>query len=320
MTTFALFETFSRLRVLVIGDAMIDRYIYGAVTRISPEAPVPIVLRQRTDEHPGGAANVALNLRSLGAQVNLVSVFGDDGIDELRYLLSLKEIGHQSIISDDKRPATIKTRIMAGRQQLLRIDSESTTDISPSQEALLILAVEQHLKKGCDAIILQDYNKGVLTENVITEVMAMAQKYGCMTTVDPKFNHFFDYKGATLFKPNLKETRDALKIDISPDQVSLTEVSSQLRQKINCQHVMITLSERGIFYDDGQSIGILPTLTREIADVSGAGDTVISVATLALAVGLPMQQVTHIANVAASLVCKLPGVVAVDKQALIKLL
>ena len=305
------------MRVLVVGDAMIDRYIYGAGTRISPEAPVPIVFRQRTDEHPGGAANVALNLRSLGAEVSLVSVFGADGADDLIRLLAAKNIGHQSILRDISRPATIKTRIMAGRQQLLRIDSETTEPISPQLEEALVQAVERHAKAGCEAIILQDYNKGVLTQHVIAEVMALAQKYGCLTAVDPKFDHFFAYKSATLFKPNLKETRDALKIDIRPEEAQLAQVSRILRQQIGCQNVMITLSERGIFHDDGNNTGILPTQARDIVDVSGAGDTVISVATLALAAGLPMHQVSQMANIAASLVCKVPGVVAVQKDALI---
>ena len=299
---------------------MIDRYIYGTVTRISPEAPVPIVLKQRTEEHPGGAANVALNLRALGAEVHLVSVVGTDDAGDLVRLLSSNGIGHQSLVLDKDRPTTIKTRIMAGKQQLLRIDSETNSPISEDIEAALLAKIAKLAQKGCDAIILQDYNKGVLTENIIGGTMDLARQLGCLTAVDPKFDNFFSYTGATLFKPNLKETRDALKINIMPNEHDLAKVSSQLRDKIRCQNVMITLSELGIFYDDDIQNGILPTQARHIADVSGAGDTVISVATLALAAGLQMRDVAHIANMAASLVCKSPGVVAVDRAELFRTL
>jgi rfaE bifunctional protein kinase chain/domain len=208
-------------------------------------------------------------------------------------------------------------RIMAGKQQLLRVDTERTDPIGEDIATRLTEeSIGRLLDTGIDAVILQDYNKGVLTEAVIEAVMRKCKATHTLVAVDPKFDNFFAYRGATLFKPNLKETREALNIHIEPEADSLLKAADLLREKLGCRDVMITLSEKGIFYQSGHETDIVATRARTIADVSGAGDTVISVATLALAAGMSLGAAARLANMAAGLVCEQPGVVAVDAERL----
>ena len=312
-------NAFANLKIVVVGDVMIDAYLEGKVSRISPEAPVPIVNFTNKENRLGGAANVALNLVSLGAKAMICSVIGEDTEgEELITLFEKHGIDSSGLVSSENRMTTVKTRVVGNNQQLLRVDREQTHDITAKEELLLLEKIETILLGGCDAIILQDYNKGVLTENLIQRIIALAKANNVITTVDPKLKNFLNYKGVTLFKPNLKELREGLGIsELNPkDKLALENAIAALQEKIEAKNVFITLSENGVFmYGDNQKI-YNPAHRRNIADVSGAGDTVISVATLALAASLDLGQVAAIANLAGGIVCEYPGVVAIDRERL----
>jgi rfaE bifunctional protein kinase chain/domain len=312
-------NAFANLKIVVVGDVMIDAYLEGKVNRISPEAPVPIVNFTNKENRLGGAANVALNLVSLGAKAMICSVIGKDSEgEELITLFEKHGIDSSGLVSSENRMTTVKTRVVGNNQQLLRVDREQTHDIAAKEELLLLEKIETILLGGCDAIILQDYNKGVLTENLIQRIIALANVNNVITTVDPKLKNFLNYKDVTLFKPNLKELREGLGIsELNPkDKLALENAIATLQEKIDAKNVFITLSENGVFmYGDNQKIHH-PAHRRNIADVSGAGDTVISVATLALAAGLDLGQVAAIANLAGGIVCEYPGVVAIDRERL----
>ena len=315
-------ENFKKLNVLIVGDVMIDRYVYGKVTRISPEAPVPVVEFQKQEDRLGGAANVALNIKALGATPYLYSVVGDDteGVlfEKLMHDLDLPTDG---IIKSGDRKTTVKTRIVSGTQQMLRIDSENTHDLSEDIQDIFLNNVNDILKnKTIHVVIFQDYNKGVLTSKSIAGVMAEAVLRQISTVVDPKKNHFLDYKNVTLFKPNLKEIRDAVDFEVKADLASLQKAADYLREHLGQQFTMITLSEKGLYLEEnteGVSIHkIYPTETRTIADVSGAGDTVISVAALGLALALDRDIIAILSNLAGGQVCEMAGVVPVNTEKL----
>ena len=310
-----IFKKFNDLRVLVLGDVMIDRYWTGKVERISPEAPVPVVNLMSTENRLGGAANVALNLQALGATPLLFSVVGDDKEgDDFLTILAEKQLATTGIFRSAERQTTVKSRVIAGNQHLLRIDAEDQHDLS-AKEATKLWETLQTLFKSqrFDAILLQDYNKGVLTQSVIHIAMVMAKQHGIPTVVDPKFKNFWAYKNATLFKPNLKEIEAALQRKITPTLENLTAAAAEIRKKLSNQYNLITLSEKGIFVDDGTQAFIIPTQPRAIADVCGAGDTVVSVAALGLALSLDIQLIAAMANIAGGQVCEKIGVVTVDK-------
>lgn len=305
--------------ILIVGDVMIDRYLTGSVNRISPEAPVPVVLQQGMEDRLGGAANVALNIRALGSTPVLCSVIGNDeaGRALKNRILPENNIDSDGMVFSSTRRTTVKTRILGNHQQMLRIDSEDTDDLNADEQAALLdriraLVVSRPVK----AIILQDYNKGVLTETVIKQIVEVAQKAGILTTVDPKRANFFAYQGVDLFKPNLKEIRDSLPFAVQTNTESLEQASAFLRERLENRLTMITLSEKGLFLDDAINARLYPTIPRNIADVSGAGDTVISIATLALAAGLPMEVIATLSNLAGGQVCEFPGVVPVDRAIL----
>ena len=313
-----IFKKFNDLRVLVIGDVMIDRYLTGRVERISPEAPVPVVNLLNTENRLGGAANVALNLKALGATPVLCSVIGDDeeGANFLQ-ILKENELAADGIFQSDERKTTVKSRVIAGNQHLLRMDSENIHDLSAKEAAKLWDGLQDLFKnQQIDVLLLQDYNKGVLTKSVIHIAMAMAQQYDVPTIVDPKFANFFAYQNVTLFKPNLKEIEAALQRKITPDVDNLKQAALEIRQKLKNKYSLITLSEKGVFVDDGEEAVIIPTHPRSIADVCGAGDTVVSVAALGLALGLDIQLIAKMANLAGGQVCEKIGVATVDKVAL----
>jgi D-glycero-beta-D-manno-heptose-7-phosphate kinase len=307
-------------KVLILGDVMLDRYLTGSVSRISPEAPVPIVLHGETEDRLGGAANVALNIRALGSAPVLCSVVGRDADgDVFSNILRDLEIAPEGIVSSDARCTTVKTRILGNNQQMLRIDREQSFDLTDTETAGLLARVEHLLAGGnVEALIFQDYNKGVLTPTVIEKTIALAQKHGIPTAVDPKKHNFFAYRGVDLFKPNLKEIRDSAPFAVQPDTHSLQQASDFLRAQLQHRRTMITLSEKGLFYDaDTSGPGrIYPTIPRNVADVSGAGDTVISVAALGLAAGFSNDLIAVLSNLAGGQVCEFPGVVPVDRSIL----
>lgn len=311
---------FTNKRILVIGDVMIDAYMLGSVNRVSPEAPVPIVSLKKEEERLGGAANVAINLVALGAQVTLCSVVGNDKSGLLLIdLLKEHSISDKGIVLSNERTTTVKTRVIGNNQHLLRIDAEETDDITKSEEEILLAKVESILFEGVDAIIFEDYNKGVLTECVIQDVVKLANEKQVITTVDPKHKNFYAYKNVTLFKPNLKELKEGVNKQFTFKDSELFEEAIQyLESQLNNQISFVTLSEHGVYIKDAIASHHIPAHIRNIADVSGAGDTVIAVATLCLTSGLSIKEVAEIANLAGGLVCEKSGVVSIDKDQLIK--
>ena len=311
----SLLQKIENLNVLIVGDVMIDRYLTGSVSRISPEAPVPVVLHQNTEDRLGGAANVALNVQSLSSNAYLCSVIGDDE-DGVKFLEKLDacQLHRMGIHVSANRRTTVKTRILGNHQQMLRIDREDTHDIDSDEAQKLLSKIISILDQASiTVIILQDYNKGVLTEWLIQNVISEAKKRGIFTAVDPKKGNFFAFKAVNLFKPNLKEVRESIPFPISTEEASLQKASDFLREKLGNQYNMLTLSEKGLFLDGGTGGKRYPTIARIIADVSGAGDTVISVAAMCLAVGLDLETVAMLSNLAGGQVCELPGVVPIDR-------
>jgi rfaE bifunctional protein kinase chain/domain len=313
-----IFNEFGQKRILVIGDVMIDAYVRGSVTRVSPEAPVPIVNLSKSEERLGGAANVALNLQALGAEPILCSLIGDDsGGVGLLNLLSYRNLSSEGIVKSSDRKTTIKTRVIGNNQHLLRIDEEELTSLSKEQEDQLIAKVASMIT-NVDAVIFEDYNKGVLTPRVIKEVIALANENEVITTVDPKKDNFFAYQNVTLFKPNLKELKEGLNVDfdIETNRSAFEDAIDSLEDQLSNTLSFVTLSEHGVFIKSKTERTYIPAHIRNIADVSGAGDTVISVATLCLAVGLEPKEVAEIANLAGGLVCEVSGVVPINKEQL----
>ena len=315
-----IFDSFNAMKVAIVGDVMLDSYVMGKVHRMSPEAPVPVLLLDKEEHRLGGAANVALNLKALGAEVYVCSVIGTDTVaTKFHQLLSEAKIQNQEILQSEDRKTTVKTRVLSGTQHVLRIDQEDTGDISNALEDALIKATKHRIDLGIDALIFEDYNKGVLTHRVITELIAYAKEKGVKTTVDPKKDNFLSYRGVNLFKPNLKEIKEGLdvNIDVVNHPNSLVEGAKKLRETLDHELTLITLSEHGVFIENGSTWKIIPAHLREITDVSGAGDTVIAVATLCLIAGLTPTEIASIANLSGGLVCEHSGVVSVDKAALL---
>jgi D-glycero-beta-D-manno-heptose-7-phosphate kinase len=316
-----LFKSFSSVKIGVIGDVMLDTYWWGNVERISPEAPVPVVTVDRKEYRIGGAGNVALNLAMLGVPVSVFSVIGnDDDGQTLTRLLHEKKIETNYLLKSPDRITTNKMRVISRNQQMMRLDSETVHQLDLNQENNLIKQVEKYIDENSPAaIIFEDYNKGVLTENVIKKVIEICNKRQVVTAVDPKRKHFFEYKGVDIFKPNLKETREAL--NLLPEEINgdtLTLIHQKLKDALNHRISFITLSEKGVFYEDGEESHMVPSHIRNIADVSGAGDTVIAVATLVYVLTKNTRMMAEIANLAGGLVCEAVGTVAVDKSRLLR--
>ena len=309
-----------KMRALVIGDVMTDAYLWGKVERISPEAPVPVVTVQKRESRPGGAANVAVNLHSLGAMPYICSVVGKDNAGaEFKDMIAKSGMPVDGILSSSKRTTTNKTRVMGNNHQLLRVDAEVVEPLSQTDsEMLLKKTIEIIRKKKPAVIIFEDYDKGALNKTVIEAIVAEAQKHNIPTTVDPKKNNFFHYRNVTLFKPNLKELREGLKTDFEkPTAAALTKLASEFASKQKIKSLLITLSEHGVYYYSKNEKGIIPAHIRNISDVSGAGDTVISVASLAIAAGLSCFEMAAISNLAGGLVCEKIGVVPIDGSQLL---
>lgn len=314
------FARCNQFNILVVGDVMIDAYMWGKVDRISPEAPVPIISIKSHEERLGGAANVGLNVKAMGANPVMCAVIGNDEKgDLLCRLLEQNGMTADGIIKSDKRKTTVKTRIISSNQHLLRIDDEQTAPLPEDIEKRFISHIDSLFGKyKFDAVIFEDYDKGNITPAIIEHVVAQAQKRNIPTLVDPKKRNFTEYKGVTLFKPNFKEICEGLKITLAKgDFDALNAAAQQLRTMLGATHIMVTLSELGVFITEGNSYSRTPAEVRDIADVSGAGDTVISVASCCMAAGLPPVLTAQISNIAGGLVCEKVGVVPVDKDALL---
>lgn len=319
MNIHQIFEAFNSLRVLVIGDVMLDSYVWGKVERISPEAPVPVVNVNRREYRLGGAGNVLLNVQALGAEAIICTVIGTDSSgDLLENSLIEKSLNCEGLIRSNDRITTIKERIIAGSQQVVRIDTETDKPIH-NKESERLIAKARELIPSCHVIIFEDYDKGVLTAESIAEITDFANEHNVPTVVDPKKRNFLAYNNATLFKPNLKELREGLKVDFNVDNPEeLQNTVRHLKKILNIKGALITLSERGVFIDFQEEIHKLPAHIRHIADVSGAGDTVISIAACCVALGLPPKFIAAISNLGGGLVCEMVGVVPIDKELLKK--
>jgi rfaE bifunctional protein kinase chain/domain len=316
-----LFNDFANIKVAVIGDVMLDTYWWGKVDRISPEAPVPVVAVTKREQRIGGAGNVALNLVSLGAHVNVLTLLGkDDDGEQLTTLFNQNNIGAKYIVTSTDRITTNKIRIISRNQHMMRLDAEMQTDITQNDEEKLLYAFEEYIAaESPDIVILEDYNKGVLTQTVVTKIIALCKQHHILTAVDPKRKNFFSYVGVDIFKPNLKEAVEGL--NILTDVVSLSllkDIHLLLQEKLKHKISFITLSEKGVFYNDNNSSSLIPTHIRSIADVSGAGDTVIAVASLVYAATKNVKLMAEVANIAGGLVCEEVGTVAINKESLLK--
>ena len=293
---------------------MLDAYILGKVTRVSPEAPVPVVALDKKENRIGGAGNVALNLKNLGASPIIASVIGTDSEGEiLEDLFQKRGISPDGLIRSKLRKTTVKTRVISSKQQLLRIDSEDTHALSSEHEQLLFKKIIQLIGIGLDAIILEDYDKGVLNENNIQRIITEANKKNIPVTADPKKENFHHYYGLSLFKPNLKELKEGLNLDFS-----FENERNAFETAVPHEVSLITLSEHGVYICDNSKKVHIEAHKREITDVSGAGDTVIAVATLCLLSEAPLEAIAQISNIAGGMVCEKPGVVSISFEELKK--
>jgi len=311
-----LFQEFSNKKVLIVGDAMIDTYMWGEVNRMSPEAPVPVVEVKKHENRLGGAANVALNLKALGATPILCSVVGTGNRGILfKELMEESNLSTVGILSTNKRKTTIKTRVIAENKHQLRIDEEET---HPIQQAKEFLKLTESLMADIDVIILQDYNKGVLTPEVIEGVIAAANQKEIPTIVDPKKQNFNSYKNCTIFKPNLAEIKAGMNIEFDANNVAeIEKASAELRTQLAAKGVLLTLSERGICINSEKEFKHTSAFKCDIIDVSGAGDTVISVASLCLASAVDYTELSVLSTLAGGIVCEQVGVVPINKEKLL---
>ncbi|MFN6039696.1 MAG: bifunctional heptose 7-phosphate kinase/heptose 1-phosphate adenyltransferase, partial [Bacteroidota bacterium] len=316
-----IFDSFNDLNVLIIGDVMVDAYLWGNVSRISPEAPVPILAVNKKEKRLGGAANVALNIQAMGANPILCSVIGVDheGVQFLD-LLRTQKLSQKGILKSRDRITTTKTRVIGNNQQMIRVDEETEVDVHPNESATLLQLISYIITHDkIDVIIFEDYNKGLITPKLIQKVVELAKAKGIPTAVDPKKKNFTAYKGVTLFKPNLKELREGLKLDFDLENISeIQRAISSFRVRQKFETAIVTLSERGILTNSRKVKEHLPAHIRNISDVSGAGDTVISVASLCRALELHPVVTAALSNLAGGLVCEQIGVVPIDKARLLQ--
>ncbi len=312
------FEGVKSKKVLIIGDVMVDSYMWGDVKRISPEAPIPIVSVTNREYRLGGASNVALNIKALGAEPFLCSVIGNDekGL-VFKSLLKDKNLSCEGILELEDRKTIVKTRIISNGQHLLRVDDEDTSLISDEVQMSLFYRLESIVKKeNIDIIIFEDYDKGVLSEILISKICDFAKRNNVITCVDPKKNNFDFYSEVDFFKPNLKEFNEGLKCNIN-DVEALKVKAQEFLSATKIGVLMITLSEKGVLILNKNQSYHFPTVIRKISDVSGAGDTVISVASLLMSMGAPIDIVASVSNIAGGLVCGKSGVVSIDQTELL---
>ncbi|MBP7563029.1 MAG: D-glycero-beta-D-manno-heptose-7-phosphate kinase [Candidatus Cloacimonetes bacterium] len=309
-----LFEKFKEQKIAVIGDLMIDHYLWGSVDRISAEAPVPVVDIKREEYRLGGAANVISNITSLNVSADVYGICGNDKYaEELNRLLDLIHVSGKFVVPDPERPTTLKSRIMAGHQQVTRCDFEKRHFISSYIEDILLKKIKENIK-NYSAVILEDYNKGLLSDRIITETIKMANEHQIPVTVDPKFKNFFSYRGVKVFKPNFLELQKNLGIEIQND-AELRAAAKEIFHRINPEYLIITRGEKGlIIFNRQMEEFIIPTFAREVFDVSGAGDTMISVLTICIACGCSIEESAIIANHAAGAVCGKMGIAPVTQK------
>jgi len=299
----ALLKKFSKTRILVLGDLILDEYLWGKVDRISPEAPVPVVWVERESAMPGGAANVAANIRTLGGQVRLLGAVGQDaGGLRLRRALEAQQIPAYDLITDPGRPTTGKTRVIAHHQQVVRIDREKVHPVSGLTQKVLMERFKRILPQ-IDGIVVEDYGKGLITPQLLKAVIQLAKRNRKVITVDPKEEHFSSYRGVTALTPNKKEAALAARCRITDDK-SLKEAGARILKRLKPQALLMTLGEDGmcLFPGAGKRMVKIPTVAQEVFDVSGAGDTVIAVFTLVRAAGASFLDAARVANAAAGVV------------------
>ena len=311
-----LLSTIKTKQIAVIGDVMIDRYIWGIVNRISPEAPVPVVEVETESSRLGGAANVANNIVSLGAKALLIGVVGDDfNGSEFRTLLQQQNTSLEGIVTDPSRPTTVKTRVIAHNQHVVRIDSEVKKEVDSSIQQKIFAALENTIN-SIDGIIIQDYNKGVIVKELIRKIIALAKQHRKIITIDPKFNNFFEYTDVTVFKPNKKESEEALGKKLITDE-DVIIAGKTLLERLNAGNVLLTRSEKGMsLFEKNGKITHIPTHARKIADVSGAGDTVIATLTTILASEGSIGEAAILSNVAGGIVCGEVGIIPIHPSIL----
>lgn len=313
----AYIDRFKRARVLVVGDVMLDHYVWGAVSRISPEAPVPVVQVTRETVLLGAAANVVNNIRSLGGSVGICGVIGlDDAGRRLLQMLQEQGIESDGLVIEDDRPTTIKTRVIAHHQQVVRFDRETKDGIGRETHGRIYDYVKQRIGAGLDAIVISDYCKGVVTKELVRDIVRMARKKDIVVSVDPKVSHFGIYSGVSILTPNVKEASLGSKVDIE-DEASLVKAGGNILKRLSCNAVLITRGEQGMsLFERGGRITHIPTVAREVFDVTGAGDTVISALTLAMAVGASFADAARISNYAAGIVVGVVGTATVTPEQL----
>ncbi|HEV2353685.1 MAG TPA: D-glycero-beta-D-manno-heptose-7-phosphate kinase [Puia sp.] len=312
----ALVGSFQDKKVVVIGDVMLDVYIKGAVARISPEAPIPVVeINEEDKKMPGGAANVAANITALGGRSAIIGTIGKDTAGkELVRELKKNKVDTSGMLALSDRPTTEKTRVIAHTPQVVRIDREVKSELSDSQQDQV---VQKALKavRDADAVIFEDYNKGLLTAKVIRKIVAYAKAKKRIITVDPKFHNFFEFKGVTVMKPNMKEMTEALGPEA--DGETFETIGFKVMRKLGCKSVVLTRSEHGMtLFEAGHPPRTIPTFAREVYDVSGAGDTVIATLTLALTAGATLLKAAALANYAAGIEVEKLGVATVSAEEL----
>lgn len=312
-------NAFCSARIAVIGDLMLDRYTFGTVSRVSPEAPVPVLDIEEEQARLGGAANVGHNIHGLGATPVMFGVIGDDTSGLLLKGI-FADLGFplDGIITAPDRPTTVKTRVIAGSQQMLRIDHEKKHDITKETEDRLISMLEYQLP-SLEGIILEDYNKGVITRSLIQRVITLAKTRNIPVFVDPKFQNFFEYKECTVFKPNRKEVEDALHVRLS-SQEEILHAGQKLLSELQADNILLTLGEKGmLLFERGKEEPFaIPTRARQVADVSGAGDTVIATLAVSLACGMSVREAAVLANRAAGLVIEELGIVPIYRDQLVQ--
>lgn len=307
--------------IAVIGDVMLDKYVYGEVSRISPEAPVQVVDINNVEYKLGGAANVANNIKTLESEPVLIGTIGND-FDGDMFLETMKEhrLSTEGIFKDKTRPSTSKTRVIAHSQHIIRIDSEVKQDIDTKLGNKIINFLSDNLE-SFSAVILQDYNKGILSKEIIYKIIPMCREANIPVYVDPKFDNFFEYKDVTIFKPNRKEIQDAMGIRIN-DEEDAEAAGVQLIERINCEWLVLTRGEKGMMLFDKDKDNIIvhniPTKAIKVADVSGAGDTVISTLAVALCGSANISEAIVMANHASGIVCEEVGIVPIYKKYLIE--
>lgn len=305
------FDAFKNIKVLVIGDSMIDTYLSGAVDRISPEAPVPIVTIEKEEHRLGGAANVALNLKALGATPILASIVGNDANATLfRELLDQQDLSNNFLLQVSDRPTTQKKRVLSGPRHLLRMDYEKDDPIATDQTTQFFELVEPVFAE-VDVVVVEDYDKGLLGPELIDLIVKKAHDYQIPVCVDPKFRNFSHYQKVDLFKPNLIELKKGLRIGNEPELGALQQSVSGLREKLGAKFILLTLGSKGVLVHTANETKSIPANIRNVADVSGAGDTVIAIASLAYTLKLPAHVIAELSNLGGGIVCEFPGVIPV---------